>query len=116
MAFSERLRRKVAIVTGIGSGMGQGIALMFARHGALAHCAGKGGVLALTRQMAAKGGQHNIRANSISPGLIVTDATKPALELPGHRAGVLEKTMTKRLGELSGIVRFATYLVSDEAS
>src|SRR5579862_3865976 len=42
---------------------------------ALAHCAGKGAVLAMTRQLAMDGGPYGIRANTISPGLIVTAAT-----------------------------------------
>ncbi|MFI4865942.1 MAG: SDR family oxidoreductase [Steroidobacterales bacterium] len=32
--LSKRLQGKVAVVTGTGSGIGQGCALMFARHGA----------------------------------------------------------------------------------
>ncbi len=83
--------------------------------GALAHCAGKGGVLAMTRQLAMEGGPHNIRANSISPGLIVTAATKPVLELPGFKDNVLEKMMIKRLGQPEDIAWFVTFLVSDEA-
>jgi NAD(P)-dependent dehydrogenase (short-subunit alcohol dehydrogenase family) len=83
--------------------------------GALAHCAGKGGVLAMTRQLAAEGGPHNIRANSISPAMIVTGATRPELEKPGYKEGILAKLMIKRLGQPEDIAWFATYLVSDEA-
>jgi NAD(P)-dependent dehydrogenase (short-subunit alcohol dehydrogenase family) len=83
--------------------------------GALAHCAGKGGVLAMTRQLAAEGGPHNIRANSISPAMIVTGATRPELEKPGYTEGILAKLMIKRLGQPEDIAWFATYLVSDEA-
>jgi len=35
----------------------------------IAHTASKGGVVAMTRQLAAEGAGHGIRANSISPGL-----------------------------------------------
>ena len=84
--------------------------------GALAHCAGKGGVLAMTRQLAMEGGPHNIRANSISPGLIVTAATRPVLEQPGFLDNVLDKMMIRRLGQPEDIAWFVTFLVSNEAS
>lgn len=83
---------------------------------ALAHCAGKGGVLAMTRQLAMEGAPHGIRANTISPGMIVTGATAPVLELPGFKENVLEKAMIKRLGQPEDIAWCATYLASDEAS
>jgi len=84
--------------------------------GALAHCAGKGGVMAMTRQLAAEGGPHNIRANSISPAMIVTGATRPELAKPGYTEGILAKLMIKRLGQPEDIAWFATYLLSDEAT
>jgi len=37
--------------------------------------AGKGGVLAMTRQRAMEGAPHGIRANRLSPGLVETGAT-----------------------------------------
>lgn len=84
---------------------------------ALAHCAGKGGVLAMTRQLAMEGGPHNIRVNTISPGLIQTDATRFPLEnIPDFKEGVLEKTMLKRLGRPDDIGWCAIFLASDESS
>jgi NAD(P)-dependent dehydrogenase (short-subunit alcohol dehydrogenase family) len=83
---------------------------------ALAHCAGKGGVLAMTRQLALEGAPHNIRANTISPGLIVTDATSPVLEQPGFKENVLRHAMLKRLGQPEDIAWCATFLASDESS
>jgi NAD(P)-dependent dehydrogenase (short-subunit alcohol dehydrogenase family) len=85
--------------------------------GALAHCAGKGAVLAMTRQLAMEGAPHGIRANTISPGLVVTGATKPRLEHePGFKETVLSKTMLGRLGTPQDIAWCATYLASDESS
>ncbi|MFT3763019.1 MAG: SDR family oxidoreductase [Pseudoxanthomonas sp.] len=84
--------------------------------GALAHCAGKGGVLALTRQLAMEGGPHGIRANTISPGLIVTGATKPRLDHePGFKETVLAKMMVGRLGTPEDTAYCATFLASDES-
>ncbi|WP_404477976.1 SDR family NAD(P)-dependent oxidoreductase [Novosphingobium sp. BL-52-GroH] len=83
---------------------------------ALAHCAGKGGVLAMTRQLAMEGAPHNIRANSIAPGFIRTAATGRHLaENPAFEAKVLEKNMLKRLGEPDDIGWCALWLASDEA-
>lgn len=83
---------------------------------ALAHCAGKGGVLAMTRQLAMEGGPHGIRANTISPALIETSATRLPLEtIPGFRDAALHKSMIKRLGQPEDIGWCAIYLASDEA-
>jgi NAD(P)-dependent dehydrogenase (short-subunit alcohol dehydrogenase family) len=84
---------------------------------ALAHCAGKGAVMAMTRQLAMEGGPHGIRANTISPALILTTATRAHLAaVPELRAQILEKSMIKRLGETSDVANLATFLASDEAS
>ncbi len=83
---------------------------------ALAHCAGKGGVLAMTRQLAMEGAPHNIRANTISPGFIRTAATQRHLDFdPAMEQQVLAKNMLKRLGEPQDIAHCALWLASDEA-
>ncbi|MFT4089453.1 MAG: SDR family oxidoreductase [Asticcacaulis sp.] len=84
--------------------------------GALAHCAGKGGVLAMTRQLAMEGGVHNIRANTISPALIVTKATSEPLKNPAFVENVLAKGMIKRLGQPIDAAWLATFLASDEST
>jgi NAD(P)-dependent dehydrogenase (short-subunit alcohol dehydrogenase family) len=84
---------------------------------ALAHCAGKGAVLAMTRQLAMEGAPHNIRANSICPGMTVTAATKPVLDnVPAIRDAARRKTMLGRFAEPEDIAWAAVYLASEEAS
>ena len=83
---------------------------------ALAHCAGKGGVLALTRQLAMEGAPQGIRANTISPGFIKTAATARHLAAdPGFEKQVLAKNMLKTLGTPDDIAWGAVWLASDEA-
>lgn len=83
---------------------------------AVAHCAGKGGELAITRQLAMEGAPFGIRANSISPGFIRTAATQRHLDgAPDLEQRVLAKTMLKFLGEPSDVAALASFLASDEA-
>ena len=83
---------------------------------ALAHCAGKGGILAMTRQLALEGGPHNIRANTISPGMTVTAATSPVIEIPGFLDNVFAHAILKRVAQPEDIAWLATYLASDEST
>jgi len=81
----------------------------------VAHSASKGAVIAMTRQLAAEGGQHGIRANTISPGLIRTPQTEWAIS-SSALDGILRQVMIKRIGTPDDIVSCALYLASDEAS
>ena len=84
---------------------------------ALAHCAGKGGVLAMTRQLAMEGAPHHIRANTISPGLVLTAATRPVIEGNSQiREAARSKMMIGRFGQPEDIAWTVVYLASEEAS
>jgi NAD(P)-dependent dehydrogenase (short-subunit alcohol dehydrogenase family) len=63
-----------------------------------------------------EGAPHNIRVNSISPGLVVTGATRPVLERPEFRAAVDDKMMLGRMGTPEDIAWAAVYLTSNEAT
>lgn len=84
---------------------------------ALAHCAGKGGVLAMTRQLAMEGAKHNVRANTISPAMVVTGATRPVIEgNPQIREAAMKKMMLGRFGQPEDIAWAVVYLASEEAA
>jgi meso-butanediol dehydrogenase/(S,S)-butanediol dehydrogenase/diacetyl reductase len=82
-----------------------------------AHGAAKGGVLAITRHLAASGARHGIRANSISPGLIATPQIQPFLDDPEHPMhGMARSHPLGRLGRPDDVARVALFLASDDAS
>ena len=53
-------------------------------NGRVAHTVTKGGVVALTKQLAAEGAPHGIRVNCVSPGMIETPATRGDLLADDH--------------------------------
>ncbi len=82
-----------------------------------AHGAAKGGVLSLTRHLAASGAPHRIRANSISPGLIVTPHIAEFFEDPSHPMHAMKRSHPLgRLGEPIDVARVALFLASEDAA
>jgi NAD(P)-dependent dehydrogenase (short-subunit alcohol dehydrogenase family) len=90
--------------------------LGFATHPAIAHSAAKGGVIAMTRQLAVEGREFGIRANSLSPGVILTTQTVPLLKDKAWADPMLSKVMLGRLGNPEEIAAAALFLASDESS
>jgi NAD(P)-dependent dehydrogenase (short-subunit alcohol dehydrogenase family) len=83
---------------------------------AIAHMAAKGGVVAMTKQVAMEGGKHKIRCNTISPGLVETGQTRDFINTPEWFAPMIDKLMLGRVGQPEDIAPLALYLASDESS
>ena len=73
----------------------------------LAHTTNKAGIIGMTRQLAMEGREHGIRANSISPGLIESNATRDQLEDPEWASAMLGKTLLGRLGRPEEVANVA---------
>lgn len=83
--------------------------------GQAAHAAAKGGVIGLTKTLAAEGAPHGIRVNAISPGLVKTPSTDKFVgdEL---RAFQMNMHLIRRPGTGEDIAYLAMYLASDEST
>lgn len=82
-----------------------------------AYTAAKGGVLALTRVMAAQYGREGIRINAISPGTIRTESWEAVVaQNPNILREWEERYLLHRVGKPEEIAALAAYLASDEAT
>jgi len=79
------------------------------------YCASKGGIIALTREMALEYAKNKINVNCIAPGIIKTAMTKGMLDDSTTRQGLEAQTPYPRLGEPEDIALAALYLASDES-
>jgi gluconate 5-dehydrogenase len=76
------------------------------------YTAAKGGIKLLTRSMAAEWAAHNIQANAIGPGYILTEMNKALIENAQFDAWVKGRTPTGRWGTPEDLVGAAVFLAS----
>ena len=85
----------------------------FATH---AYAASKGGIISLTRSIAAYYAPQRIRANVICPGLIATPMSQRAQANAAIRARLHElQPLTGEFGQPIDVAQAALYLASDQA-
>ncbi len=83
----------------------------------VAHTVTKGGIVALTRQLAAEGAAHGIRVNCVSPGVIETPATMSDLLAEDHPMRRIARAIPLgRVGRADEPARCALFPASDDAS
>ena len=92
------------------------VALMGAATAQIAYTASKGGVLAMTRELAVEYARQGIRANALCPGPIETPLLEELLSDPARRARRMVHIPMGRLGRAEELAKAALFLASDDAS
>lgn len=92
------------------------VALLGAATPQLAYTASKGGVLAMTRELAVIHARENIRVNALCPGPLRTELLMSFLNTPEKKQRRLVHVPMGRFGEAKEMAYAALYLASDESS
>jgi 3-oxoacyl-[acyl-carrier protein] reductase len=83
--------------------------------GQASYSATKAGVVGIAKTAALEGGRHNITANAIVPGIILSEAAKAAEMTNPLYERFKNRTVFKRFGEPSHIAATIAFLCSEEA-
>ena len=92
------------------------VAVMGAATPQIAYTASKGGVLAMTREIAVEFARKNIRANALCPGPVETPLLQELLSDPARRQRRLVHIPPGRFGKAEEMANAALFLASDESS
>jgi NAD(P)-dependent dehydrogenase (short-subunit alcohol dehydrogenase family) len=92
------------------------VALMGAATPQLAYTASKGGVLAMTRELAVIHARENIRVNALCPGPLRTELLMSFLDTEEKKQRRLVHVPMGRFGEAGEMARAALYLASEDSS
>jgi len=82
----------------------------------IAYTAAKGALRNVTMQLGCEWADRGVRVNAVSPGFIVTELVRSAIEGLGMDKWIASRTPMRRIGELGEIVAPVMFLASDAAS
>ncbi len=92
------------------------VALMGAATAQIAYTSSKGGVLAMTREIAVEWARKGIRANALCPGPVHTPLLEELLADPDRRERRMVHIPMGRLGAAEELAKAALFLASDDSS
>jgi NAD(P)-dependent dehydrogenase (short-subunit alcohol dehydrogenase family) len=92
------------------------VALLGAATSQIAYTASKGGVLAMTREIAVEFARQNIRANAICPGPVDTPLLQQLMSDPARKQRRMVHIPAGRLAQATDIANAALFLASDESA
>lgn len=84
-------------------------------NGPLVYATAKGAIRSFSKNLAKKIGPMGVRVNTIYPGFILTEMTKPILDMPELLQEVKDGTVTNTIGLPEDVGNCAVYLASDAA-
>jgi NAD(P)-dependent dehydrogenase (short-subunit alcohol dehydrogenase family) len=82
----------------------------------ISYVAAKGAMVNLTRQLGCEWADRGVRVNSVCPGFIITEMTRPGIEGSPTEAYIQSRTPMRRLGEAHEAGNAVLFLASDAAS
>ncbi|UNX55130.1 SDR family oxidoreductase [Georgenia sp. TF02-10] len=89
---------------------------MLARETIAPYAAAKGGLVMLTKGMAADLARHNVQVNAISPGYFATEMNQALVADEAFSSWVVGRTPARRWGRVEELVGTLLYLASDASS
>ena len=92
------------------------VALMGSAAAQIAYTASKGGILSMSRELAAIHARQKIRVNALCPGPLRTELLMKFLDTDAKKQRRLVHIPIGRFGESAEIARAALFLASDESS
>lgn len=113
-AAKEMVKQKSGVIVNISSvAMGQqGIGFPNIVH----YCASKGGIVGMTEALAVELAPHNIRVNTISPGMIETPMINSVKQDPKMMEAILARIPMHRAGKPEEVSDLVLFLASDNSS